>query len=114
MRASRFTVLGIVLLIAGLSATAGEKMSDTAIKQKLLGYWQSPRHGYHIAADGIMYMCPRAYCTTTNRWDVRGGMFYQDGDAFRIVALTDSKFVYSNRLGTFTLLRGSKDDVDPE
>ncbi len=30
------------------SASAGEKVSDAAIKQKLLGYWKSPRHGYLI------------------------------------------------------------------
>jgi hypothetical protein len=89
-------------------------MSDAAIKEKLLGYWQSPRHGYHLTTDGKMYMCPRKYASTTNRWDVKNGMFYQDGDPFRIVTLTNTKFVYSNHLGTFTLLRGSKEDVDPD
>jgi hypothetical protein len=64
------------LLAVACFASAGEKMSDAEIKQKLLGYWSSPRHGYHIAADGIIYMCPRKYATTTNHWNVKDGKFY--------------------------------------
>ena len=112
---SRFA--GVFLLLTGLSLAAGEKMSDAAIKEKLLGYWQSPRHGYHIASDGVIYMCPRAYATTTNRWDVKDGVFYWDAQPHKIVTLTDKKFVYremSPRGVSFTLIRGTKEEVDPE
>jgi hypothetical protein len=95
-------------------AQAGGKMSDAAIKQKLLGYWKSPRHSYLIKSDGIMYMLPRKYATTTNRWDVKGGRFYQDGDACEIVTLTDKKFVYRDSRGTYVLTRSTKEEADPE
>jgi hypothetical protein len=92
-------------------------MSDAEIKQKLLGYWNSPRHGYHIAADGIIYMCPRKDATTTNHWAVKDGKFYWDNEAHSIVTLTDKKFAYREIGGhgiTFTLIRGSKEEVDPD
>ena len=64
------------------SASSGnsDKPSDVAIKQKLLGYWKSPRQVYHIAADGKMYVCPRKDVTTErlerSRWQVLlGGMY---------------------------------------
>jgi hypothetical protein len=101
--------------------TAGEKMSDAEIKQKLIGYWSSPRHGYHIAANGIIYMCPRKHATTTFRWRVKDGKFYWDSDPHTIVTLNDKKFVYREQeprstggAATFTLLRGTKEEVDPE
>ena len=96
---------------------AGEKMSDPEIKQKLIGYWSSPRHGYHIAADGVIYMCPRKYATTTNHWAVKDGKFYWDNLPHTIVTLTDKKFVYreiGDQGTTFTLIRGTKEQVDPE
>jgi len=97
---------------------AGEKRSDAELKQKLIGYWSSPRHGYHIAADGIMYMCPRWAATTKNTWSVKDGKFYggEVGDQGNtIVTLTDKKFVYrDNRDGTtYTLIRGTKEQIDP-
>ena len=106
----RLTAINIV-------AIAGEKMSDAEIKQKLLGYWSSPRHGYHIAADGIIYMCPRKYATTTNRWAVKDGRFYWGGGPHTIVTLNDKKFVYRQIGGegrTATLIRGTKEEVDPD
>jgi len=96
----------VSLLLGILTVSAGERMSDAAIKQKLLGYWKSPRHEYLIKSDGIMYMLPREEGTTTNRWDVKGGKFYQDGGPYEIVSLTAKKFVYRGSSGpTFTLTR---------
>ncbi len=107
-----------VILTATCLAPAGEKMSDAEIKQKLLGYWSNPHHGYHIAADGIIYMCPRKYATTTSHWKVKDGMFYWgDNVPHTILTLTDKKFVYREiaaRGGTATLLRGTKEEIDPE
>ena len=97
-------------------ATAAEQTSsDAAIKQKLLGYWRSPRHGYLIKSDGVMYMCPRDICTTTNKWDVKNGKFYQDSEPYDIVMLTDKKFVYrpaGKKEPTYTLERATKEEVD--
>jgi hypothetical protein len=83
-----------VLVVAGLCAFAGEKLSDSEIKEKVLGYWGNARHSYLLKSDGIMYMCPRDISTTTNRWDVKDGKFYLDSDPHEIVVLTDKKFVY--------------------
>ena|SRR5438552_5390188 len=111
-----FTTL-ILILATTYLAPAGERMSDSQIKQKLIGYWSSPRHGYHIAANGIIYMCPRKYATTTNRWKVKDGKFYWDNLPNTVVTLTDKKFVYREIGGhgtTFTLIRGTKEEVDPQ
>jgi len=113
------TIKILILLLSMTSfVVAGEKMSDAEMKQKLIGYWSSPRHGYHIAADGIMYMCPRWAATTKNTWSVKDGKFYggEVGDQGNtIVTLTDKKFVYrDNRDGTtYTLIRGTKEQIDP-
>ena len=114
-----FAILTVILAATCL-APAGEKMSDAQIKQKLIGYWLSPRHGYHIAADGIIYMCPRKNATTTSSWAVKDGRFYWGGSPHTIVTLNDKKFVYREqepRAGgatTFTLLRSTKEKVDPD
>ncbi len=90
------TVLPLLALaatcLACSSAIAGP--SDAEIKAKLLGYWQSPRHAYLIESDGVVYMCPRSICTTTNRWAVKGGLFYWDSEPCEILELTDKTFVY--------------------
>ena len=116
-----FAILTVILTATCL-APAGEKMSDAEIKQKVLGYWLSPRHGYHFTADGIIYMCPRKYGTTTTmRWAVKDGRFYWDGSPHTIVTLNDKKFVYREQeprnpggAATFTLLRSTKEKVDPD
>ena len=87
---------------------------DSSTKRKLLGYWKSPRHGYLIKSDGIMYMLPRPPCTTTNSWDVNGGYFYQDGERYTILAINKLQFVYQSLNSdhtVFTLTRTS--DHDP-
>ena len=90
---TRILILAI-LLCPFLSAFGEEKLSDAAIKAKLMGYWGNARHAYLIKNDGLMYMCPRNISTTTNRWEVKNGKFYLDSEAHEIVALTDTKFVY--------------------
>jgi hypothetical protein len=111
------TTLSLLLSVTFL-AFSGEKMSDAEIKQKLIGYWSNPHHGYHIAADGIIYMCPRKYATTTSHWKVKDGKFYWgDNLPHTIVTLTDKKFVYrepASSTGTATLIRGTKEEIDPD
>lgn len=102
-------------LFTCLLCAAGEKDSDAAIKRKLLGYWQSPRHAYLIKADGVIYMCPRSICTTTNRWDVRGGTFFWDSAPHDILTLTEKKFAYrpqGNPGPTYTLTRISEKEAE--
>ena len=112
------TILSLLLSVTCI-AFAGEKMSDAQIKQKLIGYWSSGHHGWQIAADGIMYMCPRSVATTKYTWSVKDGKFYggEVGDqGSTIVTLTDKKFVYrDNRDGrTYTMIRRTKEQIDPE
>jgi hypothetical protein len=62
-------------------------------------------------------MCPRKYATTTDHWDVKGGLFYWDSELHKIMTLTNKKFVYREIAGrqlSFTLIRGTKEEVDPE
>jgi hypothetical protein len=73
-------------------------------------YWlldeSSPR--YLIQDNGLMRMCPTVgpnRAMTTNRWDVRNGMFYQDGEPYKIVKLSKSEFDYE-------AVRGSGVEVD--
>jgi hypothetical protein len=111
------TTLSLLLSVTYF-ASAGEKMSDAEIKQKLIGYWSNPHHGYHFAADGIIYMVPRKYATTKSTWSVKDGKFYWGGDqGHTIVTLTDKKFVYrepASSTGTATLIRGTKEELDPD
>jgi hypothetical protein len=89
---------------------AGEKMSDAEIRQKVVGYWSSGHHGWYIAPDGIMYMCPRSVCTTKPHWSVKDGKF----NGSEIITLTDKKIVTRDNLGnTETLIRGTKEQIDP-
>jgi hypothetical protein len=99
----------ILMAAASLIMTAtAPAQSDAQIKSELIGYWMSPRHGYLIEANGLMRMCPTVgpnRAMTTNRWDVRNGMFYQDGEPYKIVKLTKSEFDYE-------AVRGSGVEVD--
>ena len=69
-----------------------------------------------IADDGVIYMCPRKYATTTDHWNVKDSKFYWDNLPHTIVTLTDKKFVYREigGHGTATLIRGTKEEVDPD
>jgi hypothetical protein len=88
---------------------------DSEIKAELLGYWRSPRHDYVLKSDGIMYMCPTREVSTKNKWDVKAGQFYQDGEGFKIVTFNDLEFAYQDfrddRI-TFTLLRITEKEAE--
>jgi hypothetical protein len=93
-----------------------DKPADAAIKQKLLGYWKSPRQAYHIVADGKMYVGLRKD-VTTERWNVKNGKFYWWNVPYKIVTLTDKEFVFREIDGQgepFMLVRSTKEEVDPE
>ena len=98
----------MLLLSMTSFVVAGEKMSDAEIKQKVICYWHGGHHGWHIAADGIMYICPG---TSKSHWSVKDGKF----NGGEIVTLTDKKFVYrDSRDGTaYTMIRGTKEEIAP-
>jgi hypothetical protein len=73
--------------------------TDAALKQKLVGYWKSPRHAYHYTDDGWVQMVSG---TTKNKWNIVDGVYHDYEDdgrdyAYDIVTLTDDKFVYRSR-----------------
>ena len=106
-----FLCLPVILLTAFSSLAIGQD-ADAALKKKLLGYWGNPRHMYLYKADGVRCMCPVEPDGTTNKWDVRGGMYYEDGDAYRIVTLTDKEFSYGDSRGTYIYKRITKKQAD--
>ena len=64
-----------------------------------------------------MYMCPRKFATTTDKWDVKDGHFYQLGHEYEIITLTDKKFVYrgvDEKHATYTLLRTTEKLAEDE
>jgi len=84
-----------VSMLMAIPVHAGE--SDAQIKSALPGYWKSPRHPYHFQANGLIRMCPEIGpypATTTNTWDVRKGIFYQNGGPHKILAINERQFVY--------------------
>jgi uncharacterized repeat protein (TIGR03803 family) len=109
---------GVIIYTRASSASSGngDKPADSAIKQKVLGYWKFPKAVCYIAAGGKMYVGPRKYATTTDHWNVKDGKFYWDNLPHTIVTLTDKKFVYREigGHGTATLIRGTKEEVDPD
>jgi hypothetical protein len=104
----------VMTLALVLLAVTVAHADDAAIKKELLGYWASGRHIYWFKDDGIMYMMPRDIATTTNKWDVRNGLFYEDGQPSKIISLTRTQFKTQDVKGgpVYTLKRVSKKDAD--
>lgn len=87
---------------------------DSEIKAKLLGYWRSPRHDYLLKSDGTMYICPTRE-GSKDKWDVKAGQFYQDGEPFKIVTFNDLEFAYQDLRDDqviFTLLRTTETEAE--
>jgi len=98
----KLIVVATLSLISAMTfvAEAGEKMSDAGIKQKLLGYWKSPRHGYEYTSDGIMHTLGG---TSKSHCDVQNGVYYEDSDPcdislLRIVSLSTATWSRSRQL----------------
>lgn len=49
-------------------------------KNKILGDWESPRHGYRFNADGTWIMLPASDCTTHGTWSIKEGRFFQSAN----------------------------------
>jgi hypothetical protein len=82
---------GIKTSDANFETATADSASDAAMKQKLLGYWHSGRHAYLFKSDGICYMVEG---TTTSHWDIRGGVYYDDGIPCKIVSLNEKEFEF--------------------
>lgn len=102
------TTLALVFL-----AASAAHADDAAIKKELLGYWASGRHIYWFKDDRIAYMMPRDVNTTTNKWDVKNGLFYEDGRPSKIISLTRTQFKTQDVEGgaIYTLKRVTKEDA---
>ena len=79
-----------------------ERLSDAAMKQKILGYWTGPRWAVQYKSDGLKY--PVSARGEKCRWDVKDGVYYEEfqpGEMLPcdILVLTDKKFVYHYREG---------------
>jgi hypothetical protein len=103
------TLAKTAMVLALLMAAAMAQADDATMKKEMLGYWASGRHGYLYKDDGISYMLGG---TTTNKWDVRDGMYYEDGTAYKIIAFTKTKFTFQGRNGIYTLKRLTKEDAE--
>ena len=94
---SELVLLWTILASLGFGGYALAE-SDAQIKARLVGYWLSPRHAYLIQSDGLKRMCPTTgpdRAATVNRWDVRNGVYFEDGESYRIVKLTKTEFDYA-------------------
>lgn len=115
MKAPLLTKLVLMMLVVLFAAVPAVRADDAAIKRQLLGYWQSPRHQYLYKSDGVRYMVPRPENTTTNRWDVRNGLYYEDGEPYKIITLTRTVFKYQAVHGNptvFPLTRITKAEAE--
>ena len=94
-----------------------DSATDSALKEKLVGYWKSPRHAYLYSKDGSMRMVSG---DPKSKWNIVNGVYHEledDGRAYAydIITLTDDKFVYRSRGDsptTFTLSRISKREAE--
>jgi len=74
---------------ANFETATANSASDAALKQKVLGYWETGRHAYLFKSDGIRYMVDGV---PTSHWDIRGGLYYEDGKPYKIATLNDKTF----------------------
>jgi hypothetical protein len=105
----------VLTLICTLTAAAtADTASDAALKRKLLGYWQSGRHAYLFKSDGIIYMVEGI---PTTHWDIRGGVYYEDGSPKGTVSMKGKEFEFHARdknapCMLCTVERCSKKDIE--
>ncbi len=83
-----------------------DSASDAALKQKVIGYWETGRHAYLFKSDGIRYMVDGI---PTSHWDIRGGLYYEDGKPHKIAILNENKF---DIVGGDLLQRCSKQGIE--
>ena len=91
------------------------------LRERLVGHWTSPRHGYLYRADGTWTMLPEVIDgeeSTHGLWHIDGNKFFQhasvespESDTGEIViVLTETDFVWSTHRAPYYMRRG---DVYP-
>jgi len=79
----------LTLICTLTTGAAADTASDAALRRKVLGYWKTGRHAYLFKSDGIRYMVGG---TPTRHWDIRGGVYYEDGKPYKISKLNEKEF----------------------
>jgi hypothetical protein len=103
------TLTKTAMVLALFMAATMAQADDAAMKKELLGYWASGRHAYLYQDDGIAYMMGGS---SNLKWDVRDGMYNEDGKAYKIISLTKTHFVTQSDKGTYTLKRITKEKAE--
>lgn len=111
MKIRLLSVTALSLVFTASISMAGEKLSDAALKQKLLGYWQGPRYVFLYKSDGFCY--PIGRMGQKAHWAIKGGVYYEEGLPWDILTLTNKKFVYRFRGGE-TVSRTKMTDKEGE
>lgn len=99
-------ILCLTLLSILATGANADRASDATLKEKVLGFWETGRHAYLFKSDGIRYMVEGV---PTARWDIRGGMYYEDGKPHKIAKLNDTTFDIA---GGDLLKRCSKEGIE--
>jgi hypothetical protein len=86
----------MMLLTALFLIPAAAKADDAAIKKPLAGSWTGNKQTITLKEDGTMKSStPGSEC-----WDVRQGVFHikagENEDSFKIISLTETKFVFQD------------------
>jgi hypothetical protein len=89
--------LVLTLICAATAAAMADTASDAVMKRKLLGYWNSGRHAHLFKSDGTHYadvLTAALADGTPHHWDIRDGLYYDDGTSYKILMLTEKKFEF--------------------
>jgi hypothetical protein len=90
-------------------------IEDAAIKKRLLGYWKGSRDKYLINDGGMMYVSPISPIPAPDRWDIRDGLWHDNGEPFKIISLTESQFVIQDVFhdqSTYTMTRITAEEAN--
>jgi hypothetical protein len=109
----------LILICTVTAAATADTASDAVIKRKLLGYWNSGRHAHLFKSDGTHYADVLAAAMgdegTPHHWDIRSGLYYDDGTPYKILILNEKKFEFRSLDKNATLDiwgRCSKQDIE--
>ncbi len=94
----------IAFLIAALAivgAAYADSATDARLKAAIVGKWFSARHEYAYTATGFVYMgSPKDWQPGYFRdtWDVRDGIYYENGEPQRKISLSRKKWFLDGNL----------------
>ena len=76
-------------------------LSDTELRQLMVGRWTTGRHDYDYKADGTWRMLPADASTTKGTWRIENHQLIEGTDARTIMEATRKQIVLKNEQGTF-------------